>query len=405
MRKTARLILGTITVFCGLFVADLLSAMLNTFLAPMLEDFEISVIAYILLALARIFEFGIILYIVMKLLDRIHLLCFDAEKKTLFELAGILGTLLFCVFGFFVSSYFGGAMIGGILGALVSFALIILICNAIVDRISPRGTNPVKYVKWIVVAVLILILSTQQMDTAGYYYAGFLVILLMSAEEYRITKPKHQSTEPALPTEQNSNIEVNEAKSIPYEDSNIVTCDVCKIDSSTTHPHIDEVIQIEKSPAPVQTENAKAKKRFCKFCGGEVNMKTHQCMVCGKSTNLVARTFTGKHVKSMIIILLIFVLIGTNAYQLYSNKLLSDTLDDTNEQLRITRTKLNTYVSKCSKLEAKANFMDKHIVFVPNNGTRTYHRYDCEEWEGYSFWAFNTEAAVDDYKPCKKCID
>ena len=59
-------------------------------------------------------------------------------------------------------------------------------------------------------------------------------------------------------------------------------------------------------------------------------------------------------------------------------------------------------------LEEEIAFYDKHIVFIPDDGTNVYHRYKCEVFQASNkgFWAYNSENAKDkDYKPCSKCID
>ena len=50
-------------------------------------------------------------------------------------------------------------------------------------------------------------------------------------------------------------------------------------------------------------------------------------------------------------------------------------------------------------------FMDECIAIVPDDGSKKYHKYKCDEYEsGSSFWAFNTEAAISrGYKACDKC--
>ena len=59
-------------------------------------------------------------------------------------------------------------------------------------------------------------------------------------------------------------------------------------------------------------------------------------------------------------------------------------------------------------LEEEIAFYDKHIVFIPADGTNVYHRYKCEVFQASNegWWAYNSEnAKVKDYKPCSKCID
>lgn len=56
-----------------------------------------------------------------------------------------------------------------------------------------------------------------------------------------------------------------------------------------------------------------------------------------------------------------------------------------------------------NKQEEKLNFFDEHVVFVID-GSRYYHTYNCKEWHGSSFWAYNIEnAEYKGYSPCPYC--
>lgn len=51
--------------------------------------------------------------------------------------------------------------------------------------------------------------------------------------------------------------------------------------------------------------------------------------------------------------------------------------------------------------------LDK-IAYVPDDGTRIYHKHDCEVFiaSGSSYWAYNTESAqAKGYKPCASCCN
>jgi cell division protein FtsB len=69
--------------------------------------------------------------------------------------------------------------------------------------------------------------------------------------------------------------------------------------------------------------------------------------------------------------------------------------------------------SEIAKLQAKLNqvpdklkFYDAYIVFVENDGTDSYHKYECDKFKGEDFWAYNVEQAIwRDYKPCSICCD
>lgn len=54
----------------------------------------------------------------------------------------------------------------------------------------------------------------------------------------------------------------------------------------------------------------------------------------------------------------------------------------------------------------KLTFYDAYIVFVENDGTDLYHKYECDKFKGEDFWAYNIEQAIwRDYKPCPLCCE
>ena len=53
--------------------------------------------------------------------------------------------------------------------------------------------------------------------------------------------------------------------------------------------------------------------------------------------------------------------------------------------------------------QEKAQFMDKHVVLVEDDGTGYYHTYDCPSFPGRTFFVFSRNAAARNYKPCPVC--
>ena len=50
------------------------------------------------------------------------------------------------------------------------------------------------------------------------------------------------------------------------------------------------------------------------------------------------------------------------------------------------------------------DFFDRFVVFVEDDGTNKYHKYECSKFKGDSFWAFNIDAAKDEgYTACPYC--
>lgn len=65
--------------------------------------------------------------------------------------------------------------------------------------------------------------------------------------------------------------------------------------------------------------------------------------------------------------------------------------------------KYNEYIVDISN---KLDFFDEHIVFIEDDGTNLYHKYECSRFSGNSYWAHNSEyAEYRGYKPCPRCFD
>ena len=64
----------------------------------------------------------------------------------------------------------------------------------------------------------------------------------------------------------------------------------------------------------------------------------------------------------------------------------------------------NTLKHQINTLENEISFYDRHVVFVEDDGTKLYHKYDCSKFVADSFWAYNVEAAEGKgFKPCPRC--
>ena len=52
----------------------------------------------------------------------------------------------------------------------------------------------------------------------------------------------------------------------------------------------------------------------------------------------------------------------------------------------------------------KIGFFDAYVVFVENDGTNLYHKYDCPKFTKKSFWAYSTKLAESSgFSPCSSC--
>lgn len=54
--------------------------------------------------------------------------------------------------------------------------------------------------------------------------------------------------------------------------------------------------------------------------------------------------------------------------------------------------------------EEKAKFLDNYVVFVNNDGSEYYHKYDCSQFTKSNFWAYSRKLAESNgYRPCPHC--
>ena len=50
-------------------------------------------------------------------------------------------------------------------------------------------------------------------------------------------------------------------------------------------------------------------------------------------------------------------------------------------------------------------FMDSYVVFIEDDGTGNYHRYDCGKFSKKNFWAYSRKLAErQGYTPCAQCF-
>lgn len=65
---------------------------------------------------------------------------------------------------------------------------------------------------------------------------------------------------------------------------------------------------------------------------------------------------------------------------------------------------LSTMTSNYNTAQSKVDFMNTYVVFVNNNGSNTYHKYDCSSFTKANFWAYSTKLAENyGYTPCSNC--
>lgn len=74
----------------------------------------------------------------------------------------------------------------------------------------------------------------------------------------------------------------------------------------------------------------------------------------------------------------------------YDNQLLKEQISEMEDELAYYKNEID--------------FIDAYVVFVEDDGTSYYHKYECNSFVGNSFWVYNVELAIDSgYYPCPFC--
>lgn len=74
------------------------------------------------------------------------------------------------------------------------------------------------------------------------------------------------------------------------------------------------------------------------------------------------------------------------------------------EEAQSLQSQLTELQSSYTVASEKANFMDRYVVFVNNDGSNLYHTYSCSQFKRDSFWAYSRKLAESNgYDPCPQC--
>lgn len=101
----------------------------------------------------------------------------------------------------------------------------------------------------------------------------------------------------------------------------------------------------------------------------------------------------------LLALLCVGLLIGFIAFSVYYQNEISYL----EQQLSNARSTVSNLQAENAQLQDAADFLDKYIVVISADGSNLYHRYGCEDLDTSSFWAYNINAATDDYDPCPVC--
>jgi RNase P subunit RPR2 len=219
-----------------------------------------------------------------------------------------------------------------------------------------------------------------------------------------------------------------------------------KIDTELTIPsHTDGDSQITSKSLEIQEDyvgkyqrsnssestNIKSdlKQRYCKHCGGAIDSETKKCSKCGKQYFRLRINWGSTFAFTITVLAIAIAAVSLYRTFQYQNEitLLKDQqalLQNQVDELKSTVYDKNVKITKLEKqiedknlkytrllkekqdLQTKVEFYDDCVVFVLDDGTNRYHRYDCVVFKYLrdSFWAFNIEAAKSrGYQACFAC--
>ena len=151
---------------------------------------------------------------------------------------------------------------------------------------------------------------------------------------------------------------------------------------------------------------------YCVRCGGVLDPVTHKCGVCGKRRS---EGVSGKTVG--IVVLSVLLAITISVTFLGSAKYIEEYEDLTHDnaflkskiaEQRDEIVELKNRIQELEGTEAasyqKLKFFEDNVVFILDDGTNLYHKYECELFVDGRYWAHNVEyAEYQGYVPCPLC--
>ncbi|MBQ9097039.1 MAG: zinc ribbon domain-containing protein [Clostridia bacterium] len=176
------------------------------------------------------------------------------------------------------------------------------------------------------------------------------------------------------------------------------------LEDTTPEKPVKSIIKIQtEETAKKLKENKKVKIRFCKFCGGQIDSQTKKCTGCGKQY-FKGIKFNKFLTAVLILVVALLVSIILNIVQFVK-------IDSLNGYKQYYMERGLHYQSEIADLRKeikdknnKLNFYEKYAVIVPDDGSKKYHIYGCDDLDTSSFWIYNYNAAEQEgYYACSKC--
>ena len=326
------------------------------------------------------------------------------QKKHLGKIIGLLALLFASTFGQTVetlmkqgASYETGMGYGFLL-SLANLALISAIMMAVplICRIVRKEKLEFKRGKRLCLwnsIILFIFSSIFLIMTETNFIGGIGAIIYYFINRWAFVNDKEHSLPTHTSTQEDTHMSLSPKSEMPSTNDSGSTFGIdIALDTNATPHHTDVPQQTieNKKPTP-----SKPYVKYCSRCGNPIDPVFKKCSGCGK------QYFKGISLKTFLIGAVIFCLI----LSIILNVILVVKLQK--KPTYIVRDEEDSFSSWLEKqeLQEKADFMDTYIVFVEDDNTNLYHKYDCSRFKQEYFLAFNIDAAKDQgYSPCSLCI-
>ena len=150
------------------------------------------------------------------------------------------------------------------------------------------------------------------------------------------------------------------------------------------------------NPFAEKNSSSSVKQKYCSRCGCLINDETKKCTGCGRQyfkLNVFIHVY-GKVIINVVVAFLLIVSVAMNIYFIYKEPKIKYEIPDIYKESR------EYWINNHNKVD----FIDEFVVFIEDDGTDFYHKYECDKFVGDYFWAYNIEAAeYNGYRPCPLC--
>ena len=155
----------------------------------------------------------------------------------------------------------------------------------------------------------------------------------------------------------------------------------------------------QKDTKPIKAQ----KNKFCSQCGSLIDNETKKCTGCGKQY-FKGIKFTARSLAVTLLAIGLSLSVILNVVQLAN-------MTDLNNNIEYWKNKADKLEDNVSDLRSDllenkelVTFIDEFVVFVEDDGTDYYHKYECYKFKGNYFWAYNVDAAKEQgYTACPSC--